>query len=31
MHYFLHASNYLIDDEPLPDDLIDRFDGYELF
>jgi hypothetical protein len=30
MQHFLHVSNYLLDDETLPDDLIDRFDGYEL-
>jgi hypothetical protein len=27
---FLHVSDYLLDDEPLHDDFIDRFDGYEL-
>jgi hypothetical protein len=30
MQRFLHISNYLLDDEPLPDGFIDRFDGYEL-
>jgi hypothetical protein len=30
MQCFLHVSNYLLDDEPLPDDFINRFDGYEL-
>jgi hypothetical protein len=30
MQRFLHVSNYLLDDELLPDDFIDRFDGYEL-
>jgi hypothetical protein len=25
-----HVSNYLLDNESLPDDLIDRFNGYEL-
>jgi hypothetical protein len=30
MKRFLHISNYLLDDEPLPDGFIDRFDGYEL-
>jgi hypothetical protein len=27
---FLHVSDYLLNDEPLHDDFIDRFDGYEL-
>jgi hypothetical protein len=27
---FLHVSDYLLNDEPLNDDFIDRFDGYEL-
>jgi hypothetical protein len=30
MQHFLHISNYLLDDEPLPDNFIDRFNGYEL-
>jgi hypothetical protein len=30
MQHFLHVSNYLLNDEPLPDNFIDRFDGYEL-
>jgi hypothetical protein len=30
MQHFLHVSNNLLDDELLPDDFIDRFDGYEL-
>jgi hypothetical protein len=30
MQCFLHVSDYLLDDEPLYDDFIDRFDGYEL-
>jgi hypothetical protein len=30
MQHFLHVSNYLLDDEPLPDGFIDRFDDYEL-
>jgi hypothetical protein len=30
MQHFLHVSNYLLDDEPLPNDFINRFDGYEL-
>jgi hypothetical protein len=30
MQRFLHVSDYLLNDEPLNDDFIDRFDGYEL-
>jgi hypothetical protein len=30
MQCFLHISDYLLNDEPLNDDFIDRFDGYEL-
>jgi hypothetical protein len=30
MQHMLHVSNYLLDDEPLPDDFINRFDEYEL-
>jgi hypothetical protein len=30
IQHFLHVSNYLLYNEPLPDDFIDRFDGYEL-
>jgi hypothetical protein len=27
MQHFLHINNYLLDDEPLPDDFIDRFEA----
>jgi hypothetical protein len=30
MQRFLHVSDYLLNDEPLDDDFIDRFNGYEL-
>jgi hypothetical protein len=30
MQRFLHVSDYLLNDEPLYDDFIDRFDDYEL-
>jgi hypothetical protein len=30
MQRFLYINNYLLNDEPLDDDFIDRFDGYEL-
>jgi hypothetical protein len=30
MQRFLHVSDYLLNDEPLNDGFIDRFDGYEL-
>jgi hypothetical protein len=30
MQRFLHVNNYLLDDEPLHDDFIYCFDGYEL-
>jgi hypothetical protein len=30
MQRLLHVSDYLLNDEPLDGDFIDRFDGYEL-
>jgi hypothetical protein len=30
MQHFLDVSDYLLNNEPLNDDFIDRFDGYEL-
>jgi hypothetical protein len=30
MQRFLHVSDYLLNDEPLYDDFINRFDGYKL-
>jgi hypothetical protein len=30
MQHFLHVSDYLLNDEPLDNDFINRFDGYEL-
>jgi hypothetical protein len=30
MQDFLDVSDYLLNNEPLNDDFIDRFDGYEL-
>jgi hypothetical protein len=30
MQHFLHVSDYLLNDEPLDNDFINHFDGYEL-
>jgi hypothetical protein len=30
MQRFLHINDYLLNDEPLNDDFLDRFDDYEL-